>query len=500
MSCVDPSLGSETPRAERKVAMKLRRTAIALAAWTALSAAAQTSPPAPPAPPPDGAHATPSLYWKSGSHRIDLGAGARVRMEGWDTFSATNPDWDWFTGTRLRLSLRYAYGAKVAFFVEGQHARVQGLDADSAAPVRNYFTTGGLDSGAQGTSVRQAFVELRPAEGIALRAGRQDIKLGGEVSYAEPNWKYLKAARLGERLIGTVGWSHVERSNDGGTLMIDTGEHALYLFAARPTTGAFDADSAYRPQRGLVYGGAAFTAKRGEWLPNTELGAFAIAYDDDRDTTAGGIAGGVDVYTLGASALGVYPVGAAQLDALAWFAGQTGDYAGLDHGAYAGLFEVGIQFPAWFGKPWLRAGINFASGDSDPADGEHDTFFNLLPTNHMYYGFADQVAFQNLKNPFVQLRFAPHEKLSLNAFIHYFALMEADDARYGGTGAFSRTSFGYAASPSGGARSIGVEYDLVATLALHKALTLELGVSHLDAGRVMPGDVDFAYLSVDFKY
>ncbi len=473
---------------------------ILLLAGSAFAQTAAQAPAAPPAPPPEGAHATPSLYWKGGPHRIDVGLAARIRMEGWDTFSATNPDWDWFTGTRLRLSLRYAYTDKIVLFVEGQDVRIHGLDADSAAPARNYFTTGGLDSNTHGTSLRQAFIELHPGDGIAVRAGRQDIKLGGEVTYAEPNWKYLKAARLGERLVGTVGWTHVERSNDGGTLMLDAGEHALYLFAARPTTGVFDADSAYRPQRGIVYGGAAFTSKRGERLPNTELGAFVIVYDDDRETTSGGILGGVDVTTIGGSAVGVYPIGDAQLDAIGWMAGQTGDYGGRDHSAYAGVFEAGIQLPKVFAKPWLRIGMNFASGDPDPADGEHETFFNLLPTNHLYYGFADQLSFQNLKNSFVQLRFAPHEKLQLNAFIHYFSLMDAADSKYAGTGAFNRTTFGYVATPSGGARTVGVEYDLVGTIALHKSATLELGVAHLDAGRVLPGDVDFAYVSVELKY
>jgi hypothetical protein len=478
-----------------------RIASVALVVWLiAESTVAQPAPTVAAAPPPDGLHAMPSLYWKSGPHRVDVGAAARVRMEGWDTPSLTNGDWDWFTGTRLRLSLRYSHAEKIVLFVEGQDTRLHGLDADSAAPVRGYFTTGGLDSNTHGTSLRQAYLELRPGEGIALRVGRQDIKLGSEVSYAEPNWKYLKAARLGERLVGTVGWTHVERSYDAGTLLVDSGEHAFYAFAGRPTTGVFDADSAYRPQHDLVFGGAAFTAKRGEWLPNTELGAFAIAYDDDREATAGGIAGGVDVYTFGASALGVYPLGAAQVDALGWIAGQTGDYGGNDHGAYAGIFEAGVQLPKVFGKPWLRAGINFASGDSDPSDGEHETFFNLLPTNHLYYGFADQLAFQNLKDLFVQLRLAPHEKLSLNAFVHYFSLMEADDSRYGGTGAFSRTSFGYVASSSNGARTVGVEYDLVATLALHKTLTVELGISHLDAGRVMSGDVELGYASVELRY
>ena len=456
--------------------------------------------PAPPPPPPDGLHAAPSVYWKDGPHRLDLGFSARVRSEAWDAFSTTNPDTDWFTGTRLRFSLRYAYAQKLALYVEGQDTTVHGLDADLPAPARNYFTSGGLDSSTRGTSLRQAWIELRLAEKLALRAGRQDIKLGGEVTYAEANWKYLKAARLGERLVGTVGWTHGERSNDGGTISFDAGGHFVYAFAARPTTGVFDVDSAYHPQRDIVYGGAAWTVERGEWLPNTELGLFAIIYHDDRAPTDGGLAEGVDVTTYGASWLGVYSLGAGQLDALAWGAGQSGDYDGRDHSAYAGIFEAGYQLPKLFAKPWLRVGVNFASGDGDAADAEHHTFFNLLPTNHLYYGFADQLAFQNLKNLFVQLRLSPHEKLQLNAFVHYFSLMDAADARYTGTGAFSRKTFGYVGTPSGGARSVGVEYDLVTTLALHKSVTLELGAAHLEAGRVLPGDVEFGYLSVEFKY
>jgi hypothetical protein len=453
-----------------------------------------------PAPAPEGAHATPSLYWKDGPHRVDVGLAARVRMEGWDTFSSANPDWDWFTGTRLRLSLRYLFADQLAVFVEGQYTTVHGLDADLGAPVRSYLTTTGLDSDAHGTSLRQAYLEVRPAKGTALRGGRQDVKLGTDVVYPEPNWKYLKTARIGERLVGTVGWTHVERSYDAATLAVDTGPTALYAFVGRPTTGVFDVDSAYRPQHDLVLGGATFTAKRDAWLPHTELGAFAIAYEDERPTTRGGIAGGVDVTTLGGYSLGVYPLGPAQLDAIAWFAGQTGKYGGQHHGAYAGIFEAGVQLPEVFAKPWLRLGINLASGDSDPGDGRHETFFNLLPTNHIYYGFADQLAFQNLKNLFVQLRLAPHERIQLNGFVHYFSLMEANDARYSGSGAFATTSFGFTASPSGGARSVGVEYDLVATVALHRALTLELGAAHLDAGRVLAGDVDFLYASLEAKY
>ena len=66
--------------------------------------------------------------------------------------------------------------------------------------------------------------------------------------------------------------------------------------------------------------------------------------------------------------------------------------------------------------------MNAASGDGDPADGDHHTFFNVLPSNHPYYGFADQLAFQNLIDAFLQLRLAPDPRLALNLFVHWFRL------------------------------------------------------------------------------
>ena len=38
------------------------------------------------------------------------------------------------------------------------------------------------------------------------------------------------------------------------------------------------------------------------------------------------------------------------------------------------------------------------SGDDDPTDGVHATFDNLYPLNHVYYGYMDLFALQNLRN------------------------------------------------------------------------------------------------------
>ena len=117
---------------------------------------------------------------------------------------------------------------------------------------------------------------------------------------------------------------------------------------------------------------------------------------------------------------------------------------------------------------------------------------------------ADQLAFQNLTNWFVQLRAAPHPKLALNLFVHWFELTDPDDARYAGTGAFSKTSFGFPAQPSNGLSHVGVEYDVVATFTPHKSTTVELGYAYLDGGAMFRSsaarDLHFFYASLEVQY
>jgi len=453
-----------------------------------------------PAPPPDGFHAAPSLYWQQGKHRVDLGLNVRVREEAWSAFS---DDTTWYTGTRTRVSLKYSYDTLFALYAQFQDLRLNGLEATGGGAEAIYFMNSGLREDAGDDAIRQLYFQIQPVPGAVLRAGRQDIKLGQEVLYQEPNWRYLKMARLGERLVGTVGWSHAERSNDGATASIDFGEakgYNVYAFAARPTTGVFDVPGEYHRQKDVAYGGAAFNVKRNTWLENTELGLFGLVYNDSRPTSKGGLPDSVMVYTVGGQMLGVYPMGPGQADALLWGAGQFGRYNDLEHRAGAFLLEAGYQLTDVFAKPWLRIGVNAGSGDSDVDDGTHGTFFNMLPTNHLYYGFADQLALQNLVNWFVQLRLSPHPMFQLNAFVHRFSLWNDEDARYSGTGAFSRRNFGFVATPSRGYRTIGTEYDVVATFPIHRAVTLEAGYSRIQGAQMLNGDLDFAYFSLELNY
>jgi nitrite reductase (NADH) large subunit len=455
-----------------------------------------------PAPPPDGFHATPSVYWKSGDHRIDLGASFRARGEMWRAFVN---DSEWYTGLRTRIRAQYSFRQMLFVAAEFQDVHLLGMNEDGSGAMATYRSANASGDDAHGDDLRSLYVEGRPTATSFLRVGRQDIKLGQEVLYPEPNWRYLKMNRLGERLVGTVGWSHVERAYDGAAGAFEYAGAQLYGFAAQPTTGVFDAESAYSNQSNIRVGGAVLTVKRGTLVPNSEFAVFGLGHADDRPVHEGGLPDGLSVATFGAHWLGVYPLGPGNFDTTLWGAVQTGDYNGLDQQAYALIGEIGYQLPDVFAKPWLRGGINYASGDSNPTDGDHQTFFNMLPTNHLYYGFADQLSFQNLTNPFVQLRATPFEMLALNFFVHWFQLSEKDDARYAGTGAFDKRVFGFPATANPQQKTnVGTEYDIVATFTPHRTTTLEVGYAHLDGGamfRTSPDrDLDFFYASLELKY
>jgi hypothetical protein len=457
----------------------------------------------PPAPPPDGLHATPSLYWQQGPHRLDLGLSTRVRPENWEAFSDDRSSW--YTGTRTRLRLQYNWADRILVAAELQDVRLNGMDVDGTGALALYRNANGGGSQSRGDDVRSLYLETRPTAKSYLRGGRQDLKLGSqEVQYAEPNWRYLKGARLGERLVGTVGWSHVERAYDGFAAGVDLKGVELFAFGAQPTQGVFEAETAYRPLHDVLVAGGSLTVERGTLFENDEIGILGLYYDDERPADRGGLADDVEISTIGAHWLGVHPCGPGSFDVLLWGALQTGDYDGLDHFAAAGVLELGYQLPNVFAKPWLRIGLNVATGDDDPDDRDHDTFFNVLPTNHLYYGFADQLAFQNLWNSFVQLRLTPHPMLSLNLFVHQFRLMDENDMRYAGTGAFDDSAFGFAGATSNGHRNVGTEYDVVATFTPHKSVTVEAGFAWLDGGAVFRSapdrDVQFGYVSLELRY
>lgn len=462
----------------------------------------------------DGFEWSPAIRFTQGDHRLSLDLDSRLRWELWEAFTEND---DNFYAARTRLGLGYDWRDRLRVYGQGQLTNIWDLDdsASGAAAVYRANATNPNASSVSSIRVRQLFAEARLDPDNWVRVGRQDINVGTLIHYDEPDWKWLKAKRLSQRLVGTVGWTHGERSYDGVALRVTPEEgHVLHLFGAEPTTGVFEIDSAYKRQRHVIFGGAEWTVERGTWLPDTELEAFFITYFDDRDPSKVGapLFGEIELYTFGFSMLGIHPLGRGKLDLLLWGALQLGEYDDmtprgvreLDQLAGAVLAEVGYQLPETWARPWLRTGVNFASGDGSPNDGDRNTFFNLLPTNHPYYGYADQLAFANLIDLFVQLTLAPTAKLGFEVAFHQFWLHEDRDFRYAGTGAYSRTNFGYGRSDPGGANDVGQEIDVVVSYVLRKGVGLMAGYSRLFGGHVFDSsaddDVDWAFVQLALHY
>ena len=453
-------------------------------------------------PPSEGCRVTPSISCVFGEHKLDLFLTTRLRTEFW---RARTDSTDTFYAARSRVGLQYSYGSLLTLFGEFQDARIYSLSPHTSGAGANYRAFSDDESHADSQAVRQLWLEVKPVQGLGIRIGRQDIKLGTEVMYPEANWKYVKISRASQRLVGTVAWTHAERSNDGLSVAYDTGGgHHVFAFAARPTMGVFDIEDAYKRQDDINYGGVSWTVKRDTWLPSTEINLFGLFYDDKRSVDDGGLPDSVTVYTGGGSVLGFYPLGPGTFDLLAWGAYQVGHFNSLDHSAGAGILEAGYQLAQLPTRPWLRLGVNFASGDGDPSDGDHNTFFNLLPTNHPYYGFADQYAFQNLVDWFAQLMLQPHEKVRLNLMLHQFYLANDDDAKYSGSGAFNKKVFGYSEQPSRGYKGAGTEIDAVLSYDFNSHLSIEAGYAYLWGRGIFNSfehkNVSFGYLELTLKY
>ena len=124
-------------------------------------------------------------------------------------------------------------------------------------------------------------------------------------------------------------------------------------------------------------------------------------------------------------------------------------------------------------QPWLRAGYFRSSGDGNPNDNEHTTFFQILPTPRIYA----RTPFFNLMNnqdAFGQLLLKPFARLSFRTDVHWLRLSNSGDLWYLGGGAYQSGTFGYSARPSNGRANLGILFDGSFDCLLTRSTTLTL--------------------------
>jgi hypothetical protein len=326
----------------------------------------------------------------------------------------------------------------------GRARRRHARDRRQPSPGANYYQyTPEADQGA--TVLRQAYVTAQ-SDGFGATLGRFEWGEGVETLPTDADLLWLKRTRITERLVGPFGYTHAARTFDGARLWYDRPTWNATGVAVRPTAGGFEVEAGEQLEEVSLLGFSAST-KSMPWNAPADGRAFWFHYEDERvedgrpvrvdNRPAGARAADSTMIrfdTFGMNLATVLGLGAARLDGLGWAAWQRGDWGRQDHSAFAYAIEVGVHWPKWWGSPWLRAGVNVASGDADAADDTHGTFVPLLTTTRIY-ALTPFYTAMNLDDRFVQLIVKPLAKVTVRLDYHDLRLAESTDLWYSGGGA-----------------------------------------------------------------
>jgi hypothetical protein len=422
-----------------------------------------------------------------------------------------------FFANQLRVGTRMTF-PHVQLALEMQDTRLANLPDDASLPPPQgplgpgavYFAN--THETAQGEPfLKQGFLALRRG-GLAATLGRFEYRDGLETTPGDATLVTLKRTRIAERLVGPFDFTHVTRSFDGVRLAYDRPAWNATALAVHPTHGGFEV-SANREIDEISVAGLAVTAKRLPGLPPLDARAFYLFYRDGRDdvlkvdsrplAVRQADRDAIAVHTAGAHAVTALDAGPGIVDLLAWAAVQRGDWGEQSHAAWAWAAEAGYQLPRLPASPWLRAGWDRSSGDDDPLDGEHGSFFQLLPTARIYA----QLPFYNLMNSsdvFTELVLRPHPRLTVRTDWHWLQVTDAHDLWYAGGGATNDDLFGFTGSPAGGRRNLAHLLDLSATVELLEQLTLGAYYGHAFGGSVVGQtfagrDADYGFVEATWR-
>ena len=152
----------------------------------------------------------------------------------------------------------------------------------------------------------------------------------------------------------------------------------------------------------------------------------------------------------------------------------------------------------------MRGGLDRSSGDDDPRDDTHGTFFQILPTARTYA----QLPFFNLMNIddlFGSLILRPHAILTIRTDYHRLRVTEPRDLWYQGGGAQNDDIFGFSGSPARGNRDLAHLVDVSATLAIVRQVTLGAYYGHAFGGDVVGAtftgrDTDYGFVEMTLRY
>lgn len=450
----------------------------------------------------------------------DIGVNVRGRLESKDNagFTDAGSNWDFSTRpqddnqntyTLLRALPRVGYTARrFAFLVEGRTSY-------SIGDERYVSTAPGLGLAERDGPIdlHQAFVMIGNHKEfpVSLKIGRQELAYGDQ------------------RLVGHFRWNNNARTFDAAKARWQNRWFGVDLF-----TGGV----VYNDHRNLnaangqdVFSGAYFN------FPSLSTREIVEAYVFHRDVERGivtdnwsGVAAPFrfpapqSLSTAGLrikSKPGAYEAWDYGIELMHQFGDRTAVFPAttpaaattapsLDHEAFAAVLQGGYTWTSHAWQPRLALLYSFGSGDRNSADNSSQTFQNLFPTNHLFYGYMDLSSLQNLHDVRLAYSLKPKPTLSLAAEVHAHFLARTSDFWYNVAGV--PRNFTTAAPGSGGgyrinptySRQVGYEIDLVGAWAFSLHTQLEMGISrylrgdYIKQSLAVAGSRDASYVYVQF--
>jgi hypothetical protein len=161
----------------------------------------------------------------------------------------------------------------------------------------------------------------------------------------------------------------------------------------------------------------------------------------------------------------------------------------LAQNAWAFIVQGGYTWKDLPLKPRMALIVSAASGDRNSKDSGSQTFQNLLPSNHGFYGLMDLSSLQNIVDYRLNFTAKPSPATSLALDIHQQYLETAKDYWYNvagvprnTAGAAAGSGKGFGINPNYGP-DLGQEVDFIAGWTVHRGLLLEAGVGHFFRGQ-----------------
>ena len=460
--------------------------------------------------PPDLAVAEPSAKALS-PWSYDASLRTRYENVNWFGTPESNDDYS-FWHTKLRVGVGYSIDT-VRFYTEGQYTQLYSLPEGGVGPGSVYFSANESESSPGEVAFRQAYL-AKKTDQIEIVAGRFLYSSGSESLPKNPVLASLRTSRVTQRMIGPFDFTS-GRSFDGVRAAVATDVGSFFTVGMMPTEGGFRADQ-NSTITDIKIGAVSWTAPISARVDaQDDLQVFAYYYGDDRgvvktdDRPA-------DARTLDLEDIRIGTIGGnwahllqdddIKITSLVWAGGQLGDWGSEDHRAWAFTAELAARAEVSSVKPGIRLGYTVGSGDSDPSDSTHQTFFQMVPTVRAFAA-TPLYNMQNISDFFLDLSVQPCTDLAVRGGAHWLQLTESQDLLYSGGGANEkRDRFGYAGLASGGSHDVGTLLDVEAswTISPHVSATAYYG--HLIGGEVINAavgdggdDIDYFFAELNLK-